>query len=226
MNVCAICLEKLRKSADTEIALGPLGLLRDCQHVFHFDCIWRWLEVQKRCPLCRIQVTLSTTDIIALTSDCIKWEDHKSKHKRSSLNRQNFSITSSRDSSMSSSVNHKLDRSYFRHDKSVTSPLSMTTSSVGRTNRRSRNSREIRPARRITHPVLNGRPSGSGVMASTLPGHSGTNGRTLILPVGVHRSHRGQLPHMMHGYRQTRPVHVKRLQSRGSVHNVPGNSPL
>ncbi|XP_048129497.1 RING-H2 finger protein ATL22-like [Rhodamnia argentea] len=43
---CSICLEEMN-ALDVEVARMP------CRHVFHYDCISRWLSTSHMCPLCR-----------------------------------------------------------------------------------------------------------------------------------------------------------------------------
>ncbi|KAF8023673.1 hypothetical protein BT93_F1002 [Corymbia citriodora subsp. variegata] len=42
---CRICLEQIEQ--DMRVACMP------CNHVYHLDCIVRWLETSHLCPLCR-----------------------------------------------------------------------------------------------------------------------------------------------------------------------------
>ncbi|TVU04369.1 hypothetical protein EJB05_50049, partial [Eragrostis curvula] len=46
---CAICLEPLRHGAEC-------GEVRACGHVFHRDCVKRWVKKSNTCPLCRAQI--------------------------------------------------------------------------------------------------------------------------------------------------------------------------
>ena len=41
---CPICLEKINENKAS---------LNDCVHVFHLNCIRKWLERKKTCPVCR-----------------------------------------------------------------------------------------------------------------------------------------------------------------------------
>ncbi len=43
-----------------------LGLLK-CGHVYHFDCIWKWMGTHTRCPICRSYIRMSAMDIKAVT---------------------------------------------------------------------------------------------------------------------------------------------------------------
>ncbi|CAA2971954.1 RING-H2 finger ATL39-like, partial [Olea europaea subsp. europaea] len=43
---CSICLSEYE---NREL----LGRLPVCSHIFHFDCIKIWLEINRTCPLCR-----------------------------------------------------------------------------------------------------------------------------------------------------------------------------
>lgn len=46
---CSICLEEYDENT-------PLYQLINCDHVFHADCIIRWIETNETCPLCRTDV--------------------------------------------------------------------------------------------------------------------------------------------------------------------------
>mmetsp|Transcript_43779 Transcript_43779/g.85920 ORF Transcript_43779/g.85920 Transcript_43779/m.85920 type:complete len:201 (-) Transcript_43779:29-631(-) len=50
---CTICLEDY--VCDEEFAIT-----NECKHVFHSECILRWLEQHNECPICRKQVVNST----------------------------------------------------------------------------------------------------------------------------------------------------------------------
>nr|CDS31002.1 PHD and RING finger domain containing protein 1 [Hymenolepis microstoma] len=45
IDQCSICLEKLKAS---------IGMLDECKHIFCYDCIKKWSEIKKTCPLDRI----------------------------------------------------------------------------------------------------------------------------------------------------------------------------
>ena len=67
-NACTICLEPLNNADNSINGSGDsaLGLLR-CGHIFHFECIWRWLRAHFNCPVCRTQAKLTVDDIKAIT---------------------------------------------------------------------------------------------------------------------------------------------------------------
>jgi len=52
-NPCSICQEDF--AADEEVRDLP------CQHYFHSHCIDQWLVIQKKCPLCRHDITTEYT---------------------------------------------------------------------------------------------------------------------------------------------------------------------
>ena len=67
-NACTICLELLN-NPDSSIVSGgdnALGLLK-CGHIFHFECIWRWIRAHINCPVCRTQTNMTVDDIKAIT---------------------------------------------------------------------------------------------------------------------------------------------------------------
>lgn len=43
-GVCPICLD--------DFETGAVSLKR-CGHSFHAVCLWKWMEIQNTCPLCR-----------------------------------------------------------------------------------------------------------------------------------------------------------------------------
>ena len=45
-NECMICLEDMK----TDIAV------LSCGHIFHYDCLSKWVAKQATCPLCRAPV--------------------------------------------------------------------------------------------------------------------------------------------------------------------------
>jgi hypothetical protein len=45
MNYCSICLNSIKKEEDTTKT--------NCKHLFHTECISRWLKIKTSCPLCR-----------------------------------------------------------------------------------------------------------------------------------------------------------------------------
>ncbi|KAL1538348.1 hypothetical protein AAHA92_27104 [Salvia divinorum] len=46
---CSICLEAMQ--------VGDVALRLPCEHVFHGECILRWLRRTQACPLCRRRIT-------------------------------------------------------------------------------------------------------------------------------------------------------------------------
>ncbi|CAK8561270.1 unnamed protein product [Lathyrus sativus] len=48
-SVCCICLVDLSNGSSTPTRLR-------CSHVFHTDCIQKWINIKKTCPLCRANV--------------------------------------------------------------------------------------------------------------------------------------------------------------------------
>ncbi|KAI9170010.1 hypothetical protein LWI28_021019 [Acer negundo] len=49
MMNCSICLE--------ELWLESYGLAMPCSHVFHAECIVKWLKQSHFCPLCRYEMS-------------------------------------------------------------------------------------------------------------------------------------------------------------------------
>jgi hypothetical protein len=50
---CAICTDLLYNSVDQIKTI-------DCMHVYHKECIYRWLENHNTCPECRMNISLET----------------------------------------------------------------------------------------------------------------------------------------------------------------------
>ncbi len=61
--------EVFRKNAIYRKAI--VGLLINCGHHFHFECLWKWLEQRTSCPVCRTQVWWSRRHIRAVTYESI-----------------------------------------------------------------------------------------------------------------------------------------------------------
>ncbi|KAF4372935.1 hypothetical protein G4B88_018100 [Cannabis sativa] len=51
---CAICLEKLFDDEPTTIK--EVVESKSCMHVFHLQCITKWTQTDKTCPLCRLRL--------------------------------------------------------------------------------------------------------------------------------------------------------------------------
>ncbi|OQR74406.1 E3 ubiquitin-protein ligase Arkadia-like, partial [Tropilaelaps mercedesae] len=54
---CTICLTEYEVSE--EVRRLP------CMHLFHQGCIDRWLATDKRCPVCRVDVTVRPEELLA-----------------------------------------------------------------------------------------------------------------------------------------------------------------
>ncbi|KAL0408673.1 UNVERIFIED_CONTAM: hypothetical protein Sradi_1801700 [Sesamum radiatum] len=50
-GTCSICLE--------DLVCGGEGVLMPCSHVFHGDCIKKWLRTSHYCPICRFEMPTS-----------------------------------------------------------------------------------------------------------------------------------------------------------------------
>lgn len=46
---CDICMEKISKSTRKIISLP-------CKHFYHSDCILKWFEQNRTCPVCRYEI--------------------------------------------------------------------------------------------------------------------------------------------------------------------------
>ncbi|KAK4399778.1 E3 ubiquitin-protein ligase [Sesamum angolense] len=49
---CSICMEEFEEGCD--------GVCMPCSHVFHGDCIKKWLSTSHYCPLCRFEMPMSS----------------------------------------------------------------------------------------------------------------------------------------------------------------------
>lgn len=61
VTCCAVCLEKFSGCLEGEDQLRRMP----CQHVYHKDCVVRWLEESHLCPLCRFPMPRSTSLLIS-----------------------------------------------------------------------------------------------------------------------------------------------------------------
>ena len=57
--MCPICMEEYTDDPNTVF----IGKVKSCEHYFHFYCLWKWLEVNATCPMCRNCVQLTEKDI-------------------------------------------------------------------------------------------------------------------------------------------------------------------
>lgn len=51
-KTCSVCLD--------EYAVNNKIVLLDCNHSFHTDCIKKWLQINKSCPVCRLDIDQPT----------------------------------------------------------------------------------------------------------------------------------------------------------------------
>ncbi|PWA83459.1 Zinc finger, RING/FYVE/PHD-type [Artemisia annua] len=50
LGVCTVCMEGFHSSCTN-------GKQAPCGHVYHFNCITKWLSLHNSCPLCRCKVS-------------------------------------------------------------------------------------------------------------------------------------------------------------------------
>lgn len=53
-SVCTVCMEGFKSSTGSD---GDDGKIIPCGHVYHVDCIAKWLSLYSSCPLCRSVVS-------------------------------------------------------------------------------------------------------------------------------------------------------------------------
>ena len=51
LETCAVCLSNITGENKDDKACTV-----DCGHIFHIECISRWIKKSKECPLCRKEV--------------------------------------------------------------------------------------------------------------------------------------------------------------------------
>ena len=49
MDVCSICL--------SDYDISSLIIRLDCGHIFHRECIYKWIRKKRHCPYCRCQIS-------------------------------------------------------------------------------------------------------------------------------------------------------------------------
>ena len=64
LDICSICCEDYTGDDPSDVLIG---LLKDCGHAYHFDCVWRWIDERRSCPLCRDTVAVNEDGMILLT---------------------------------------------------------------------------------------------------------------------------------------------------------------
>lgn len=84
---CAICLDSIVSFKDEGERKNILGVLNKCSHIFHFDCVWKWIESNSSCPICRAATKVSTKNIQAVSSKTLIALVEKNS-KRQSFRRQ------------------------------------------------------------------------------------------------------------------------------------------
>ncbi|PWA90803.1 Zinc finger, RING/FYVE/PHD-type [Artemisia annua] len=50
LGVCTVCMEGFHSSCTN-------GKQAPCGHVYHFDCITKWVSLHNSCPLCQCKVS-------------------------------------------------------------------------------------------------------------------------------------------------------------------------
>ncbi len=77
---------------ETDLVLGLLV----CGHLFHFECIWKWMQSRTKCPICRKYNKMSPNDIKAVSYEAVYCnednENVKGKTFRPKLRRDVHSI--------------------------------------------------------------------------------------------------------------------------------------
>ncbi|MDN3504859.1 MAG: RING finger domain-containing protein [Rhabdochlamydiaceae bacterium] len=51
---CAICYDKLNSQPHSSDPLDSVVELAGCTHLFHYKCIFRWANINRTCPNCRV----------------------------------------------------------------------------------------------------------------------------------------------------------------------------
>ncbi|PIA64471.1 hypothetical protein AQUCO_00100150v1 [Aquilegia coerulea] len=52
-DVCPICLDDIKEGDEART-------IPSCKHIFHNNCISKWVEKKKTCPLCRLDMNLNS----------------------------------------------------------------------------------------------------------------------------------------------------------------------
>ncbi|XP_009595366.1 E3 ubiquitin-protein ligase RING1-like [Nicotiana tomentosiformis] len=56
VGLCIVCMEGFQKGVDN-------GKQVPCGHIFHANCITKWLTICNSCPLCRYKVSAATSSL-------------------------------------------------------------------------------------------------------------------------------------------------------------------
>ena len=62
-DACPICMDTYETDPKTIF----VGLVKQCGHYFHFECLWNWLELNQTCPICRVTCNLAESDLHGLS---------------------------------------------------------------------------------------------------------------------------------------------------------------
>eukprot|EP00980_Cylindrotheca_fusiformis_P005989 scaffold1284_cov108-Cylindrotheca_fusiformis.AAC.3 len=78
---CSICLEGYQPGETIGVAIAA-----DCNHVFHEDCVVKWLQKHDQCPLCRLDLMATTTSTDTVISGTNATASGDSSTRQSSQN--------------------------------------------------------------------------------------------------------------------------------------------
>ena len=74
LHTCSICLESDFINSDTH---DKRKFFTKCNHVYHYDCIYKWAQVNNSCPTCRTNNMFDEFNYFAFSATIVVHQENK-----------------------------------------------------------------------------------------------------------------------------------------------------